>query len=302
MAEKKHEKRGLGRGLSALMGDVSVSEPAAPAALRAGSERAVPIEVISPNPNQPRKHFEKDALADLAASIAQKGVLQPLIVRPSGDVTGGYEIVAGERRWRAAQQAKLHEVPVIIRKFTDEEAMEIAIIENIQRDDLNPVEEAEGYRSLMETHSRTQEELARALGKSRSHIANMVRLLSLPEGIIMHLRMGNLTVGHARALITAKDPSALATEIISRGLSVRQTEALAKNPRPERRARPAPHQKDADTRALEGELSATLDLKVSVDHDGSGEKGKVTIRYGSFDELDDICRLLSGGIGSDAGQ
>jgi ParB family chromosome partitioning protein len=295
MTDKKHERRGLGRGLSALMGDVTAADAGAMASAPQRNDQMTPIEALVPGANQPRQHFDKEALADLAASIREKGILQPLIVRPKPGKTGTYEIVAGERRWRAAQQAKLHEVPVIIREYTDDEAMEIAIIENIQRDDLNPVEEAQGYRRLMDAHSRTQEEMAQALGKSRSHIANMLRLLQLPEGILLHLRLGRLSMGHARALITAKDPGTLATEVISRGLSVRETERLAKKRYPERPRRPSGRNKDSDTLALEGELSAGMGLKVLVDHDGTGQTGKVTIRYKSFDDLDDICRLLSSG-------
>ncbi len=298
MTEKKLERRGLGRGLSALMGDISVADAGPVPAVMGHTDRQVPIEALSPGTNQPRQDFGKNALADLAASIAEKGILQPLIVRPAGADAGKFQIVAGERRWRAAQAAKLHEVPVIIRDYSDDEAMEIAIIENIQRDDLNPVEEAQGYRRLMDLHGRTQEEMAKALGKSRSHIANMLRLLQLPEGVLQHVRLGRLSMGHARALITSHDALALATEVISRGLSVRETERLAKNPRPERRQRRDKRHKDPDTQALEGELSASIGLTVSVDHDAQGETGKVTIRYKSFDQLDDICRLLGSGVGA----
>ena len=298
MTEKKLERRGLGRGLSALMGDISVADAGPAPAVPPYNDLLVPIEAVSPGANQPRQDFGKGALADLAASIAEKGILQPLIVRPAATGAGKFQIVAGERRWRAAQLAKLHEIPVIIRDFSDDEAMEIAIIENIQRDDLNPVEEAQGYRRLMDMHGRTQEEMAKALGKSRSHIANMLRLLQLPEGVLLHVRLGRLSMGHARALITSPDPLALAAEVISRGLSVRETERLAKNPRPERPHRRAKRHKDPDTRALEGELSASIGLTVSVDHDAHGEAGKVTIRYRSFDQLDDICRLLSSGVGA----
>ncbi len=291
MAGKRHERRGLGRGLSALMSDVAAdTAPASEGGSVTRAEQIVPIEKIAPNPDQPRRDFPAQDMDDLAASIKEKGVIQPLIVRVKSD---GYEIVAGERRWRAAQMAKLHELPVIIRDYTDTEVLEIAIIENIQRADLNPVEEAAGYQQLMDKFGHTQEKLAAALGKSRSHIANLMRLLQLPKEVLDLLKEGKLTAGHARALITTENPVALARQVVKQGLSVRETERLAKAPkaRPEKvKLQPT---KDADTRALEGDLSANLGMKVSVDHKPGKESGKLTISYKTLEELDDLCRLLS---------
>ncbi len=299
MADKKTKQRGLGRGLSALMADVnedtaSTEEEAKPA------DRFIPIEKITPNPEQPRRSFDGEALEDLAASIREKGIIQPLIVRPKPGTDDEFEIVAGERRWRAAQMAKLHEIPVLVRAFDDTEVLEIAIIENIQRADLNPVEEAAGFQQLMEKFGHTQEKLAEVLGKSRSHIANAVRLLVLPDEVQGYLREGKLSSGHARALITADDPAALAREVIKKGLSVRETEKLSKTPAPgptgaaKAAGAGATAEKDADTKALEGDLSANLGLKVSINHKPGQESGQVTIQYGSLDELDTLCRMLSG--------
>jgi ParB family chromosome partitioning protein len=294
MAEvKKGERRGLGRGLSALMADVATDAPA-PAAPRPG-DQAVPIEKIVPNPDQPRRSFTEEALAELAESIRAKGVIQPLIVRPNPRQAGTWEIVAGERRWRAAQRAQLHELPVIVRDFDDTEVLEVAIIENIQRADLNPVEEAAGYRQLMDRFGHTQEKLSQALGKSRSHIANLLRLLTLPDDVLEMLRSGSLTAGHARALVTAEDPSDLAREIVRKGLSVREAEALAK------RAKAGPAKprtahvpaKDADTRVLETDLAAALGMSVSIEHDEASGGGRLTVRYRSLDDLDELCGRLS---------
>mgnify|MGYP005839853625 CR=1 FL=1 len=298
MADNNVRKRGLGRGLSALMADVNDShspekdQPRQP-------DRVLAIERIAPNPDQPRRAFDEEGLESLAASIREKGIIQPLIVRPSPASEGLFEIVAGERRWRAAQIAKLHDVPVLIRDLDDTEMLEVAIIENVQRADLNPIEEATGYNQLMEKFGHTQERLATALGKSRSHIANAVRLLSLPDEIQTYLRDGRLSAGHARALITAEDPAELARKVIQTGLSVRQTEKLAKARQDnifsetEKKASRSDHDKDADTKALEGELSASLGMKVVVNHKPGKESGQVLISYDSFDQLDDLCRLLS---------
>jgi ParB family chromosome partitioning protein len=255
----------------------------------------LPVEKVHPNPDQPRRHFDADALADLARSIAEKGIIQPLIVRESPREPGAYEIVAGERRWRAAQMAKLHEVPVLLRSFTDIEVLEVAIIENIQRADLNPVEEAAGYSQLMTKFGHTQEKLAEVLGKSRSHIANAVRLLNLPEDVQEHLRQGRLSAGHARALITAPDASALSAKIIQKGLSVRETEKLAKaDPTAKKSAkRSEKAEKDADTRALESDLSAALSMTVRIDHKPGQEGGALSIHYASLDDLDRLMALLS---------
>ena len=288
--------RGLGRGLSALLNDGDVAD--APETANKGV-RLIPIEDIKANPDQPRRVFAKEDLDSLAASIAEKGLLQPVLVRPSpeGD---GYQIVAGERRWRAAQLARLHEIPVLVRDLTDRETLEIAIVENVQRADLNPVEEARAYRQLVERFEHTQDEIARAIGKSRSHIANTMRLLALPESVLDHLAAGRISAGHARAIATSDDPAALAEQIIRDGLNVRQAEKLAKGPAPTKRApetKSATPEKDADTRALEQDLSHRLGLTVEIAH-GAGPKrdgGAVTIRYASLDQLDDICRRLNGG-------
>ena len=295
MSDKKTERRGLGRGLSALMADVNIATPASDDAPRRAETR-VPVENLEPNPDQPRRDFPEEALAELAASIREKGVIQPLIVRRHPTRPDHYEIVAGERRWRAAQMAQMHDLPVVIRDLNDTEVLEVAIIENIQRADLNALEEALGYRQLMERFGHTQEKVAEALSKSRSHIANLLRLLQLPVEVQGWVRDGQLSAGHARALITTDDPVRLAKEVISRGLSVRETERLAKRPSgrdaPKKAARPST--KDADTKALEQDLSAALGMKVAIDHKGlSG--GQVTIGYGDLDELDQICQLLGSG-------
>lgn len=298
MADKQERKRGLGRGLSALMADVAETESVA-AKGAAAAEQFVPIERIKPNPDQPRKRFEQENLDDLAASIREKGVIQPLIVRAMND--GNFEIVAGERRWRASQIAKVHSLPVIVREFTDVEVLEVAIIENIQRADLNSVEEAAGYRQLMDKFGHTQEKMAEALGKSRSHIANLLRLLNLPEPVQEMVRQNELSAGHARALIPAKDPMKLAQQIIKGGLSVRATEVLVKKDHAGERGNMVNKdrlsqrsEKDADTQALEGDLSANLGMKVVLDHKPGQEVGKVTLHYKSLDQLDEICRLLGG--------
>jgi len=290
------KKRGLGRGLSALMADVN--EPLNNAASVVISDQSVPIEMIVPNPNQPRKTFESLALDDLVSSIQEKGVLQPLIVRKVGE---NFEIVAGERRWRAAQRAQLHELPVIVREFTDIEVLEVAIIENIQRSDLNPIEEAAGYKQLMDRFGHTQEKMAEALGKSRSHIANLMRLLNLPSSIQTHVIEGRLSSGHARTLVTIEDSEALVKKIIDGGLSVRQTEMLVK--KSQERRDPAGQnvrlpqnktEKDADTRALEEDLGAATGVKVSLSHKPNAESGQLTLHYSSLEQLDDLCRKLSG--------
>jgi ParB family transcriptional regulator, chromosome partitioning protein len=300
MSDMKPKTRGLGRGLSALMADVTVQDDrSGDSAQPRRPDLLVPIEKVFPNPQQPRRSFVQEHLEDLAASIREKGVIQPLIVRRRAASEDTFEIVAGERRWRAAQMAQLHELPVLVRDFDDTEVLEIAIIENIQRADLNPIEEAAGYKQLMEKFGHTQDKLSSVLGKSRSHIANLVRLLQLPEEIQVYLRDGKLSAGHARALITAADPVGLARKVIQQGLSVRETERLAKKPDAAAqgesdgtpKARMAT-EKDADTRALEADLSANLGMKVSIQHDKGQESGLISIRYGSLDELDDLCTKL----------
>jgi ParB family chromosome partitioning protein len=298
MADKPNKTRGLGRGLSALLSDVAPKESAG-AGDAAHREVSVSIDHLHPNPDQPRRVFDPQALEDLAASIAEKGVIQPLIVRRDSSREGHYEIVAGERRWRASQVAGLHQLPVIVRDFSDSEVLEVAIIENIQRADLNAIDEAAAYRQLMDRFGHTQEQIATGLGKSRSHIANLLRLLTLPEGIQGLVTDGRLSAGHARTLIGADDPMALARQIIVKGLSVRQAEALAKkvsNKAQNGDSKPkAKAVQDADTIAIEQELAATLRMGVSIKHEAGKESGEITLRYRNLDQLDDLLRLLSGG-------
>jgi ParB family chromosome partitioning protein len=258
------------------------------------NEMLVPVETIHPNPDQPRRHFDADDLNDLAGSIRSKGIIQPLVVRAHPVKAGEYEIVAGERRWRASQLAQLHELPVVVREFSDLDVLEIAIIENIQRADLNPIEEAIGYRQLMDKFGHTQEQMAEALGKSRPHIANVLRLLVLPEDVQRFVINGSLSSGHARALITAPNASDLARVVIARGLSVRQTEKLVKEPKALGKERAPKSAKDADTRALEGDLSAALKMAVSIAHNPGQEGGSITIRYKNLEQLDELCRHLAG--------
>ncbi|AOZ68081.1 chromosome partitioning protein ParB [Rhodobacter xanthinilyticus] len=294
MSEKKVERRGLGRGLSALMADINIA-PSEPEAGPRRAEQMIAIEKIEPNPDQPRREFQPEALEELAASIREKGVIQPLIVRAHPKKPGHYEIVAGERRWRASQLARLHELPVIVREFDDVEVLEVAIIENIQRADLNALEEAQAYRQLMERFGHTQEKVADAMSKSRSHIANLLRLLQLPAEVQDLLREGRLSAGHARAMITAPDPVKLARETVQKGLSVREVERLSKQAQEKpRTAAPRPKaEKDADTRALEADLSASIGMKVTIDHSGENG-GTLTVRYGSLDDLDLLCQAISG--------
>jgi ParB family transcriptional regulator, chromosome partitioning protein len=285
-------QRGLGRGLSALIGDTAEAV-AADVEARAGV-REIPIEQLHPNPDQPRTHFSDEEIAELSASIRDKGVLQPLLVRPApgGD---GWQIIAGERRWRASQKAGLKTIPVLVRELDDAQVLEIAIVENVQREDLNPVEEARAYRTLMERFNRTQDVVAGVVGKSRSHVANTLRLLALPDPVLDHVLAGRLSAGHARALITAPNPDELADTIIRSGLSVRQTEALARQaaegPRLAK-AKPA-LDRSADTVALEQDLGDALGLKVEVRDKGG--KGELVIRYGALEQLDDLCRRLTRG-------
>ncbi len=294
MSNPGKRQRGLGRGLSALMADIEpttkrTSELEDPVS----NEVLVPIEKIHPNPNQPRRYFDKGDLGELAASISAKGIIQPLVVRSHPDKLGDFEIVAGERRWRASQIAKIHNIPVVVRNFSNEDVLEIAIIENIQRADLNPIEEAAGYRQLMEKFGHTQDQMAQALGKSRPHIANYLRLLALPHDVQDLVIKGKLTSGHARALITSSDPSAMAQVILARGLSVRQTESLVKNPVSKKIPYEAGTIKDADTKALEGDLSAALKMLVSISHKPNKSSGEITIQYKNLEQLDDLCRYLT---------
>jgi len=302
-ADDRKHSRGLGRGLSALLGEGEEAE-----AIRADTSNAqrssanrngvqtLPIELIEPNPDQPRKVFTESDLAELAESIATKGLLQPILVRPMPGQTERYQIVAGERRWRAAQRAQLHEAPCLVRELTDRETLEIAIVENVQRADLNPVEEARAFRQLVETFGHTQEEVAKAVGKSRAHVANTLRLLAMPKAVLAYLEQGAISAGHARAIATAPNPEALAEQIVRDGLSVRAAEALARNASgggaPERKASSGASQtKDADTRALEADLSSRLGLAVEIK--AKGEQGELRVKFASLEQLDDVCRRLS---------
>lgn len=294
MSDAKTAKRGLGRGLSALMADMELSSETSPALQ---NRNMIPIEQIAANPDQPRRNFEPEALQELSASLKQRGILQPLIVRPHPTDRGLYQIVAGERRWRAAQMAQLHEVPVIVKEMSDTEVLEVAIIENIQRADLNAIEEAASFRQLMDRFGHTQERLAEALNKSRSHIANLLRLLNLPDTVQEMVKDGKLSAGHARALITAPDAPQLARKVIEKGLSVRDTEEMVRKlsqalPSASRK-KSTLLEKDADTKALEGDLSAQLKMKVQIDHFGA-DGGRVTIAYTDLDQLEELCQLLGG--------
>ncbi|MDP1914432.1 ParB/RepB/Spo0J family partition protein [Brevundimonas sp.] len=291
-------QRGLGRGLSALLGEqVAESAPVDGAPAPVGV-RMAPIESLKPNPDQPRKIFDRDDLEELAASIRDKGVLQPILVRSHPKEDGVWQIIAGERRWRAAQLARLTEAPIIVKEMDDVAVFEVAIIENVQRTDLNPLEEADAYRMLMERFGRTQDAVAGVVGKSRSHVANTLRLLQLPEEVLHHVRTGKLSAGHARALITAPQPAALADQIVAEGLNVRQAEALARRAAegPKGRRPGAPTMAGegaADVAALEQDLADALGLKVQLTDRGG--KGELTIRYGTLEQLDDLCRRLMRG-------
>ena len=295
MSDNKIAKRGLGRGLSALMADMDLGDnpPSAPARDR----MMIPIEQITANPDQPRRSFDPDALQELAASLRQRGVLQPLIVRPHPQDKELFQIVAGERRWRAGQMAQLHEMPVIIREMSDTEVLEVAIIENIQRADLNAIEEAASFRQLMDRFGHTQEKLAEALNKSRSHIANLLRLLSLPDSVQDMVKDGKLSAGHARALITAPNAAQLARRVSEKGLSVRDTEEMVRKlsqtdgQKPRKGSRTLA--KDADTKALEADLGAHLKMRVQISHAGT-DGGQLTITYRDLDQLDELCQLLGG--------
>jgi ParB family transcriptional regulator, chromosome partitioning protein len=286
----KRPVSGLGRGLSALM-DESVRPPAEEAPVQSrGGVREIEIGRIRPNPNQPRMHFSEESIDELADSIAERGVLQPILLRPNGD---GFEIIAGERRWRAAQRARLHSIPAIVRDIDDAATAEIALIENIQREDLNAIEEAEGYKQLIEKHGHSPDDIGRLVHKSRSHVANLLRLLDLPAFVREALVRGEISMGHARAVATASDPESLAKEIIAKGLSVRQTEARARREKkPPGELQLTQRQGDPDLEALERQLGDMLGLRVKVAHNGTA--GTVTLHYNSLDQLDMICQRLSG--------
>jgi ParB family chromosome partitioning protein len=293
MMNEDHSKKRLGRGLAALIGEMDrpalrEEKQAAPVAAADGR---VPIEFVSPNPKNPRRSFAEAELADLAQSIREHGIVQPVLVRRKHE--GKYEIIAGERRWRAAQRAGLNEIPVLVRDVDDRTALELAIIENVQRADLNPVEEAQGYQQLIDEHNYTQADLGNVIGKSRSHVANTLRLLKLPEVIRDLLVDGTLSAGHARTLVTATDPAGLAKRIVDGGLSVRQAEVLAQQPdsgAPKPRKAHQAADNDADTLALEKLLSNVTGLNVAISHKEKG--GEVRIAYRTLDQLDDLCRRL----------
>jgi ParB family chromosome partitioning protein len=282
------KRQPLGRGLAALFGEAAGRAPAEVGA----AIREVAIELIRPGAFQPRRHFSEDELAALAQSVREKGVLQPLLVRPIDGEAAAFELIAGERRWRAAQRAGLHQVPVVVRALSDVEALEVALIENLQREDLTVLEEANAYRRLIDEFGRTQANIAEALGKSRSHVANMLRLLGLPEIVRRRLEEGALTAGHARALLTAQDPATLAAEIIRRGLNVRVTEQLVKR-RTTPRGGSARGSRDADIAALEHDLTRALGLRVTIA--GKARGGALTLHYASLDQLDRVLALLRAG-------
>ena len=295
---KRPRPSGLGRGLSALLGDAAPRAETTTGGVQdasVSSVRQLPISSLAPHPGQPRRHFDEAALDELAASIAQRGIIQPIVVRPHGK---DYQIVAGERRWRAAQRARLHEVPVIVRDLDDAETLEIALVENIQRQDLNAIEEADTYSKLIQEFGHTQEALAKLVGKSRSHVANLLRLLDLPVSVQANVIAGALSMGHARALINAPDPEALAERIVAKGLSVRETEKLARvkgggSARGERTMPPAASS-NADIAALERQLGDVLGLNIRIAHSDNG--GTLTLTYSTLDQLDMVCQRLSGEI------
>lgn len=299
--KKRGQARGLGRGLDALFGDeeatFSSSENVTETEEGTFTRKIVSIAHVHPNPDQPRRHYDEQALEELASSIERHGLLQPLIVRPDDETGESYQIVAGERRWRASQKARLHEVPVIVTDYDEQTVIEIALVENLQREDLNPVEEAEGYSRLVQFYGHTQDEIAKTVGKSRSHVANTLRLLNLPEPIKNLVIDGKLSSGHARALITSENPEELAEEIISKGLNVRETEALTGKASGKRKnssscKKSSGQQKDADTRALEDEVSQALGMQVSIEMK-SGHAGSLSIDFQNLDQLDEILHRLS---------
>jgi len=289
--DKKVKRKVLGRGLSALMADVN---PVVDGNKDEDNKGLITLSVdqIEPNPNQPRRTFSTDSLMDLSNSIIEKGIIQPLIVRAISKTPVKYQIVAGERRWRAAQMAKLHKIPVVVRSFSDVEVLEIAIIENIQRSDLSPIDEANGYQQLIDRFNHTQDKISRALGKSRSHIANLLRLLNLPNDVQTLLNSGALSIGHARALITRKDASLLAKEIIRKKLSVREVEKLVKIDFVEKQKSSFIKRKDADTREIEANLKASIGMRVDINHNNLTEAGELKIKYKSLDQLDFLITKL----------
>ena len=288
MAEEAARSR-LGRGLAALIGDVGEESQSTE---RSKNQRRVPIEFLRPNPRNPRRVFGEEELAELSASVRERGVLQPILARAVRGAKDSYEIIAGERRWRAAQRAGLHDVPVVVIEATDEQSLEYAIIENVQRADLNAIEEAMGYEALATEFKHSQDAIAQIVGKSRSHVANTLRLLKLPEPVKAYIRSGKLSAGHARTLVGQPNAAELAEDIVARGLNVRQVEALARDEgkKPGKKAMPAG--KDADTRALEKRLTDVLGLTVTIDHRKGEGAGVVHVKYRDYDQLDEIIRRL----------
>ena len=291
----KKDRKGLGRGLSALMADIDRDTKITSNTVSNTSSNMLPIEKVIANPNQPRQDFNKEDLEDLTQSIASRGIIQPIIVRVSKENNDLYQIVAGERRWRAAQKAQLHEVPVVVRDFTDEELLEVAIIENVQRSNLNPVEEALAYKALIDNFNYTQEQVATGLGKSRSYIANLLRLLNLPEKVLKYVRVGSLSSGHARTLVGHKQALALANIMIEENMSVREAEIYVKQRLDRKNLNKKINRKDADTRALEADLFTNIKMKVSIDHKEIKGSGKLIISYNDLDELDKLCSILMDG-------
>lgn len=293
MTEDAGKRHGLGRGLSALLGEDAKDYADLD---RVRSAKEIPIERLRPGKFQPRRRFDPAEIAELVASVREHGILQPILVRRLGEGTEeSYEIVAGERRWRAAQEAQLHQVPVVVKELSDADALEVALVENLQRRNLTALEEAEGYRRLMDEFGHTQEKLAQALGKSRSHLANTLRLLGLPDEIKELVDLGKLSAGHARALLTAQDPLALAQRAVRQNLNVRQVEKLAQGKRVGKKAPPVG--KNADTRALEHDITTALGLPVSILHKGE-RGGEVRVAYRTLEQLDDVCKRLSRVLGA----
>lgn len=305
LEEKNPKSRGLGRGLDALFGDDEDVYPEYDEEENktiSSSRKIISVSQIFPNPHQPRRHFDEEALKELSDSIAEYGLLQPILVRPDPVRENMYEIVAGERRWRASQKAQLHEIPVIIRQLNDEETYQIALVENLQRKDLNPIEEAIGYQKLIEEYDETPESVGKVLGKSRSHIANMIRLLALPNCVQVMVEVGDITMGHARALLGSSDAETTALYIIEKNLSVRDTEKLInemegrdtkKRIQPDKNRRKGILAKDADTLALEKEVSDQLGMNVIIDTKKDSHKGTMKIEFGNLDQLDDILQRLA---------
>lgn len=291
MSPKRDASKRLGRGLAALLGDAASAPPApAEASVPAGDVQSVPIAALEPSPFQPRSGIKPEGLEELIASIRERGILQPLLVRPHPEHTGRYQIIAGERRWRAAQAIPLHEVPVLVRALSDLEAAAAALVENLQRTDLDPIEEAEGLMRLIETHKLSQEEIGRMIGKSRSHVANTIRLVNLPAIVQQHVREGRLTAGHARALLGAKNPEALAARVVEQGLSVRQTEALVAAEAQAGPKKGPPRAVDPNLASLERDLEERLGVGVHLRPRAQG--GELRLRYANLDQLDGLLALL----------